>query len=100
MLVAFVFCNAVLTEALDEDKTERVSVSIHDGIRLATDVYRIVAAQPGLVVLVRTPYDPTKKKAISERLGKAGYVFPTQDCRGMRASEGVLAQYSNKGQNG
>ena len=75
-------------------------VPMRDGIELATDIYRDDGGKPAPVVLIRTPYDRTKQKATGERWVRAGYVFVAQDCRGTRASEGVLAPYNNEGQDG
>ncbi len=96
ILVVFAFCSSAFAEI----KTETVSVSMRDGIKLATDVYRDDAKKLAPVVLIRTPYDRTKQKAIGERWVKAGYVFVAQDCRGTRASDGALAPYNNEGQDG
>lgn len=83
---------------------EIVSTTFHmpmrDGVKLATDVYREDTGKPAPVVLIRTPYDRKQQKGTAERWVKAGYVFVAQDCRGARASEGVLAPYNNEGQDG
>lgn len=96
VLATFALCSAAFAEI----KTETVSVSMRDGVKLATDLYRDDAVKQAPVVLIRTPYDRTKQKGIAERWVKAGYVFVAQDCRGTRASEGVLAPYNNEGQDG
>jgi len=70
---------------------------MRDGVKLATDVYRNEAVKQAPVVLIRTPYDRTGQKANAERWVKVGYVFVAQDCRGTKASEGVLAPYNNEG---
>ncbi|MFO0818422.1 MAG: CocE/NonD family hydrolase [Pirellulales bacterium] len=95
-LVWFACCTSLLAEV----KTETVAITMRDGVKLATDIYRDDAMGPAPVVLTRTPYDRTKQKAVGERWAKAGYVFVAQDCRGTRASEGVLAPYNNEGQDG
>lgn len=86
--------------AFAEVKTETVSVPMRDGIKLATDIYRGDAVQKAPVILMRTPYDRTKQKGTGEKWAKAGYIFIAQDCRGTRASEGVMAPYNNEGQDG
>ena len=86
--------------AADEIRMETVSVTMRDGIRLATDVYRSDKLTHAPVVLIRTPYDRTRQKDAAEKWVRAGYVFVAQDCRGTRASEGVLAPYNNEGQDG
>ena len=88
------------TSALAEVKTETIAMPMRDGVKLATDVYRDEAAGKAPVVLMRTPYDRTKQKGSAERWAKAGYIFIAQDCRGTRASEGVMAPYNNEGQDG
>lgn len=96
VLITLVCCQAAFAEI----KTETAQVVMRDGVKLATDVYRDDAAKQAPVVLIRTPYDRTKQKGTAERWVKAGYVFVAQDCRGTRASEGVLAPYNNEGQDG
>ena len=88
------------TSALAEVKTDTIAMPMRDGIKLATDIYRDEAAGKAPVVLMRTPYDRTKAKGSAERWAKAGYIFIAQDCRGTRASEGVMAPYNNEGQDG
>lgn len=83
-----------------EVKRETVRLPMRDGVKLATDVYRDDAVARAPVVLMRTPYDRTKQQANAERYAAAGYVVVMQDCRGTRASEGVLAPYNNEGQDG
>lgn len=96
VLAILAFCNSARAEV----KTETITVSMRDGVKLATDVYRDDAVKQAPVVLIRTPYDRTNQKGAAERWVKAGYVFVAQDCRGTRASEGVLAPYNNEGQDG
>ena len=95
-VVALAFCNSVSAEL----RMETARVPMRDGVKLATDVYRDDTFRQAPVVLMRTPYDRTKQKANAERYAAAGYVVVIQDCRGTRASEGVLAPYNNEGQDG
>jgi putative CocE/NonD family hydrolase len=96
VLFTLALCHTVFGDI----KTETVSVPMRDGIKLATDVYRDENVNQAPVILLRTPYDRTKQKATGERWAKAGYIFVTQDCRGTRESEGVMAPYNNEGQDG
>jgi putative CocE/NonD family hydrolase len=98
--LSVLFTLAMCHSVFGEIKTETVSVPMRDGVKLATDVYRDDAVERAPVVLIRTPYDRTKQKAAAERWVQAGYFFVAQDCRGTRASEGVLAPYNNEGQDG
>ena len=86
--------------AFAEVKIETINMPMRDGIKLATDIYRDDAVTKAPVVLMRTPYDRTKQKGSAERWVKAGYIAVMQDCRGTRASEGVMAPYNNEGQDG
>jgi putative CocE/NonD family hydrolase len=86
--------------AFAEVKTESIALPMRDGIKLSTDIYRDEALVNAPVVLMRTPYDKSKAKGTGERWAKAGYIFIVQDCRGTRASEGVMAPYNNEGQDG
>ncbi len=95
-LVAFACSNSAMAEI----RMETLRVPMRDGVKLATDVYRDDGLEQAPVVLMRTPYDRTKQKANAERYVAAGYVVVMQDCRGTRASEGVLAPYNNEGQDG
>ncbi len=100
LIFAFAFALVPHIEALAEFRVETVMVSMRDGVKLATDVYRDDSVKQAPVVLMRTPYDRTKQKGLGERWVKAGYIFVSQDCRGTKASEGVMAPYNNEGQDG
>lgn len=101
MKAAFILTSVLLaTSAFAEVITETISVSMRDGIKLTTDVYRDDAVTKAPVILTRTPYDRTKQKATGERWAKAGYVFIAQDCRGKFGSAGDFAPYNNEGQDG
>jgi putative CocE/NonD family hydrolase len=94
------FLAALALPAVAEVQKETVSVEMRDGIKLATDIYRDDSVKSAPVVLMRTPYDRTRAKGTAEKFAKAGYVAVMQDCRGTRASEGVIAPYNNEGQDG
>lgn len=101
-LVAFWGCCVLVAprRARAEIGSTTVQVAMRDGIQLATDVYRDDTVARAPVVLLRTPYDRTRQRGAAEQWVRAGYVFVAQDCRGTRASEGVLAPYNNEGQDG
>ncbi|MEY3813452.1 MAG: Cocaine esterase, partial [Verrucomicrobiota bacterium] len=90
----------VAASAFAEIRTETVTVTMRDGVKLATDIYRDDAVPQAPVILMRTPYDRTKAKGTGLKFAKSGYVAVMQDCRGTRASEGVMAPYNNEGQDG
>jgi uncharacterized protein len=85
--------------ASETNKTTEL-VSMRDGIRLATDVYRPPIAEAAPVILVRTPYNKDRASDTARRFAGAGYVTVIQDCRGAHASEGSLIPYNNEGQDG
>ena len=61
------------------DIEQKVMVPMRDGVRLATDVYRLSGAAPAPVLLARTPYDkeriiPASRTFDILRAVQAGYV--------------------------
>lgn len=97
-----------------------VMISMRDGIRLATDIYRpapggAVHDQPLPVVFERTPYDkagtprtefalsrpkPLSRPELAIRLARQGYIVIWQDCRGRYGSEGEFTKYLNEAEDG
>jgi len=90
-------------------------VVLHDGIKLATDIYlpaRI--SEPVPVVIERTPYNksahsrseiyldgsPISRVDMALALVRRGYAVVFQDCRGCYASEGVFTKYTAEGADG
>jgi putative CocE/NonD family hydrolase len=74
---------------------KNVMVPMRDGVRLATDVYRLEGAAPAPVLVVRTPYNKDHVVAGGDifnilRAVQAGYTVVTQDVRGRYASEGTF----------
>lgn len=74
---------------------KNVMVPLRDGVRLATDIYRLEEAGPTPVLVARTPYNKDGILAGSEtfdilRAVQAGYTVVTQDVRGRYASEGTF----------
>lgn len=104
---------------LDEDPPYQMSlestvmVSMRDGVRLATDIYRPARdGQPAEgafpVIIERTPYgraqvsraersvrnrEPLTRAQVAEAFVRRGYVVVYQDCRGRFGSEGVFRKY-------
>jgi putative CocE/NonD family hydrolase len=73
-----------------------VPVAMHDGIRLATDIYRPAwegepLPGPFPAILCRTPYDKTDRRytEIADFFTPRGYVTVLQDLRGRYRSEGT-----------
>ena len=97
-----------------------VMVTMRDGVRLATDIYRPardgVPASEALPVLIeRTPYGkhlqsrseidlgmarPRWRREVAEIFARAGYAVVFQDCRGRYASEGEFTKYLAEGPDG
>ncbi|MHB9032673.1 MAG: CocE/NonD family hydrolase [Anaerolineae bacterium] len=72
---------------------KNVMAPMRDGVRLATDIYRLQDAGPQPVIMMRTPYN--KEGALGSdgtfnliQAVTAGYVVVAQDTRGRFASEG------------
>lgn len=94
------------SQALTDVVTESgVLVTMRDGVRLVTDVYRPAEngnALPGKfpVILTRTPYDRVGNKSFGMYYAARGYVFVAQDTRGRYASEGVWHWMTDDGPDG
>jgi putative CocE/NonD family hydrolase len=102
MKMALVVCLSLALSqfAFAEVQTETVMVSMRDGVKLSTDIYRDPAVTRAPVVLMRTPYNKAGAKPVATRFAAAGYVAVVQDCRGKFASEGTFIPYNNEGQDG
>ena len=107
-------------EPYDVALTSDVMVSMRDGVRLATDVYRPARngkPLPGRfpVILERTPYGKTvvsrSELSVKQPVAKSradvarffvsrGYVVIYQDCRGRYGSEGEFVKYLSDGHDG
>lgn len=80
-----------------------VMVSMRDGVRLATDIYR-PARNGGIVerkfptILDRTPYNKEQIGMVekADYFVKRGYNLVVQDCRGRFKSEGEFYGYANE----
>jgi putative CocE/NonD family hydrolase len=97
-----------------------VMVTMRDGIRLATDVYRpakdgVPLPGPFPALLERTPYGKQQRSRSEIEVGmtgpmgrtevagyfvRAGYVVVYQDCRGRYGSEGVFTKYLSEAADG
>lgn len=73
-----------------------VRVSMRDGTRLATDLYRPDAEGKFPVILSRTPYDRRMLEPQAQYYARRGYVFAAQDCRGRFGSEGAWQPFVNE----
>ena len=74
---------------------KNVMVPMRDGVKLATDIYRLEGASPTPVLVVRTPYNKDHMVAGGDifdvlRAVQAGYTVVTQDVRGRYGSEGTF----------
>jgi predicted acyl esterase len=68
-------------------------MSWSDGVRLATDVFRLDRTPLASVLIIRTPYDKERAVAGSTTFDilrgvQAGYAIVIRDVRGRYASEG------------
>lgn len=74
-----------------------VMVKMRDGVRLATDVYRMKGVEQAPVLLLRTPYNKDGLQMNErDRFLRAGYIIVSQDVRGRYASEGVFEPHKNE----
>ena len=82
-----------------------VMVAMHDGVKLATDLYLpakngAVATEKFPTILTRLPYNKNGSKRFGEYYAARGYVFIAQDTRGRYASEGVWHMMTDDGPDG
>ena len=84
-----------------------VMVSMRDGVRLASDIYRpaksgVALDQAFPVLLQRTPYNKTREDLVLEAkfFASHGYVTVLQDCRARYESEGGFTKYTDEGEDG
>jgi uncharacterized protein len=90
-------------------------VPMRDGVHLASDVYRPVAAGPWPSLLERTPYNragtnhadvtaarplPLSKPEIAQWFASHGFAVLLQDCRGRYDSEGEFHKYVHEAEDG
>jgi putative CocE/NonD family hydrolase len=97
-----------------------VMITMRDGIRLATDIYRPASGSLPLetafpVIFERTPYDksgtprtelsvkrpvPMSRPDLAIHLVRKGFIVIWQDCRGRYDSEGHFTKYLSEGEDG
>jgi len=74
---------------------KNIMVSMRDGVKLATDTYRLEGVSTTPVLVARTPYNKNSLTGGDDifdvlRAVQAGYAVVTQDVRGRYASEGIF----------
>jgi uncharacterized protein len=93
-----------LQPAKVSDGAEQVTVSMRDGVHLATDVYLPPADGPWPVVLVRLPYDKDGRSTYMPWLAphfiERGYALVVQDVRGKFRSEGKTLPFIHEVEDG
>ena len=96
-----------MLELYEVHTESNVMVSMTDGVRLASDIYRPAASGVPLnqafpVLLQRTPYSKTREDLVMEALffTSHGYVTVLQDCRARYESEGGFTKYTDEGDDG
>jgi len=68
-----------------------VRVTMRDGVRLSTNIYRPDTEGTFPALLLRTPYgNGGKEHRSGHYFAERGYIFVTQDCRGRFESEGLF----------
>lgn len=75
-----------------------VMISMPDGTKLATDIYRPKSHHKYPVILIRTPYNKSGRlqpyRQMSELFASQGYAVIVQDVRGKYRSEGKFYPYA------
>jgi putative CocE/NonD family hydrolase len=82
-----------------------VMLPMHDGVSLATDIYRPAASGQATadklpVILTRTPYGKDGARTMAQYYASHGYVFAAQDTRGRYKSDGVWHMLTDDGPDG
>ena len=80
---------------------KNVLVPMRDGVKLATDIFRLHQSQSAPVLMVRTPYNKEYILAGEStfsvmRAVQSGYVVVVQDVRGRYASEGEFNPHAQE----
>ncbi len=80
---------------------KNVMVPMRDGVKLATDIYRLEGAGPAPVLVARTPYNKDGMLTGGGtfdilRAVQAGYTVVTQDVRGRYTSEGTFNPHTQE----
>ncbi len=89
-------------QEFDGNTVETAMVSMRDGARLATDIYRPARAGQPVdgkfpVLVTRSPYNKNGEKSRGAFFARHGYVFVAQDCRGFFASGGKPVPFLSEG---
>ena len=97
-LLAFSACQRSITSMIQMDPGQpgvtvemNVMVPMHDGVKLAMDIYRPKHATGKLpAVLTILPYgtDNSMFRQLGKLFARHGYVFLAEDCRGIQHSQG------------
>jgi putative CocE/NonD family hydrolase len=95
------FALALGAAQFDSVAVTNIHVSMRDGVKLSTDIYR--PANGGTpaegrypVLVTRTPYNKKGERSLSDFFARNGFVFVAQDVRGRYESEGKLAPLLNE----
>lgn len=104
--MVFLNCKAIglktpLEEPVKIDSTiiveYNVMVEMRDGVKLATDIYKMKGVERGPVLLSRSPYNKNGlRMGNRDCFLKAGYIIVNQDVRGRYASEGIFEPHKNE----
>lgn len=104
--MAFLHCEAAGSEipfgnSIKIDSTivveHNVMMEMRDGVKLATDIYKMGGLERGPVLLSRSPYNKDGLwMSDRDRFLKAGYIIVSQDVRGRYASEGTFEPHKHE----
>ncbi len=76
---------------------ETFMVTMRDGVRLSTTVYKPPVGEPRSVILIRTPYNKEELSDLSLPVLIGGFSLVVQDTRGRFASEGEDVLFQSDG---
>lgn len=85
---------------------KNIQIIMHDGVMLATDIYRPATDGPFPIVLIRTPYNKEFLAVLlliapdPLRLAREGFGVVVQDCRGCGGSTGTFSPFFQEARDG
>ncbi len=103
LTIALIGTAQLTAQEFDSVFLETVMVSMRDGTKLSTAVYRPARGDNPVdgkfpVLVTRSPYNKSGEKSRGAFFGSHGYVFVAQDCRGFFASEGKPVPFLPEGE--
>ena len=93
--------DSLLSQPKFDVKVEKnVMLSMRDGVKLSTDIYKPSVPGKYPAILLRTPYAKDMSELKARFYARRGYVFAVQDCRGRFGSKGTWNPFFDEPKDG